>query len=190
MEIVNPKKEFNFRILFIGESLSIKNQALAIIFNNKVNNRNRILCAEHRYITFEVNNSVVNLHIINTDESDLNNETMRQYLSSVHAVVYFSESDFTGSANIGILNKLKLFKYIVTHNENLNSSKVDRDVYEISTNKKETVDKFLTNMLIDLLTIYEKDFEQYENINKIDIYKIYFKYAKKKKKSTNFFCCA
>jgi hypothetical protein len=179
---------FEFRVLFIGDNLFIKNQTVAAIFNTK-SVRHKVLCTENRVKFFELQKRSINIRILNTDQNDFSNETILKLLNAVHAVCYFSTTDFTVGNNIAILNKLTIPKYIVIHNETLESNKLDKDIYEINLNQPSSIDKFITNMLIDLTAIYEKNSNKYHDIHKIDINNIFFKYIRKKKKASTF-CCS
>jgi hypothetical protein len=180
-----------YRVLFIGENLYVKNQAVSVMLTGVKTARTKVLCSEQRLKTYEIQGRIIRLKVINTDCCDFTNETVVQLLRAVHAVVFFSNSDFTvGSKGHAVINKLMIPKFIVIHNETLeNNTKLDKDIYEICLNQPASIEKFIMNSLIDLITIYDKNRGLYTEIHKIDINKLFFKYTRKKKK-TSIFCCS
>jgi hypothetical protein len=182
--------ECNFKILFLGDNFFLKNQCLSIILTERVQKHVRkVICCETRSKEFILkDSSKVKLTFLNIDSTELSNETTAKYINTSHAVIYFNKSDYLNTPNLINFKKINRPKYIVIHNDNIKLSKVEKDVYEIFLNDKHTIEKFINNLIIDMVTLYKKDINEYDKINENDVNKIYFKYVKQKQKG-GMFCC-
>lgn len=214
--IILPIQEFNYRVIFIGDSQVGKTSLIGAICGDKINKKySKTLCCDTRSKKFKINGKIVKIKFFDLGEVDLNSnlQVIEGYLKIVHLFVYVCDTNKPRSLNIiekvsslntkadSSLNFLLLNKLNDEKGEGQLQIKDKRvmslmttnnisNMFEVSIREKETLDVFFNLLLGNLIEYYEKEENQalYNEILKSDDMNLFFKYKPQKAKRKCYSC--